>query len=85
MKLTLRGIRECYGYTVEEVAEHCEVTAEEMEGYEKNCRVIMSDTMVKMSKLYGLTVDCLFSVASEAEIIEHNRKLAASERVRRAS
>ncbi len=88
MELTLRSVRVCHGYTVEEVAEHCGVTAEEMEGYEKGTYEngdILIGTIRRLRALYGIPVDLFLHIETEAELIEYNRLLAAEERAKKAT
>ncbi len=66
MKLTLRVVRECQDYTIGEVAEHCGVTAEEMEGYEKGIKDTPLSIGVRLSRLYGIPMDYIDWEAEQA-------------------
>lgn len=53
MKLSLRGVRVCFGYTVEEVAEYCGISVKSLEAYEMDSGKMPINTALKVKKLYN--------------------------------
>jgi len=56
-KITLRMAREAKGYTVEEIAKHCDVSVERMKNLEDNPKCLKASILFKLRCLYNIPVD----------------------------
>lgn len=52
-QITLKAARELSGYTLEEVAEYCGVTVDELNKIEKDSNFLTVNIMLKIKKLYN--------------------------------
>ncbi len=75
MKISLHAMRIMAGYTVEEAAEHCGISAGEYMAYEEDSREIPLHAARKIRKLYGIPLDLLFA-GTEKDYIAIMRKQA---------
>ncbi len=78
MKLSLRIVRVCFGYTVEEVAEYCGVSVKSLEAYEMDSGKMPINTALKVKKLYATPLDSIF-IGPESECFKYNRDAARAQ------
>ena len=81
--ITLRAIRESCGYTIDEAAKHCGISAQEMAKYEKNPGEMMCSTAMKIRRLYPVPLDFIYA-GTEEDCAKRNRELARAENMERA-
>jgi transcriptional regulator with XRE-family HTH domain len=72
MQITLKAAREMNGYTLEQVAEYCGVTADTISDIEDNSESITYDLLSSILNLYGVSADYVY-LGIETECINHNR------------
>lgn len=76
-QFTLRAARISCGYTVEEVANKCGVSAKTISKCEENAAKIGILLIFKIARLYGVSTDDIYC-GPESECIKHNRARMSS-------
>ena len=71
-KITLRTARELSGYTKEEVASHCGVLVDTLDGFEKDSSLITVAIIRKIIKLYKVPLRLIF-IGMESDFAKLNR------------
>lgn len=56
-KITLQAVRISLGYKIEEAANHCHVSTQEMERLENDLGDMPASMVIKLRKLYGFPID----------------------------
>lgn len=74
-QFTLRAARISCGYSLKEVARYCEVSVGTISRYEKDNGTLPLHLILKLSLLYGGSLDLIY-FGSEADCIKHNREIA---------
>jgi len=74
-KISLRVARKLSGYTVEEVAVICGITADKFNEFENDCKDMPISIGLKVSNLYRLPPSVIF-IGPETEYISEHRKIA---------